>query len=197
MSKNNRIYLPLLVTAILCIQGCAGLIVGAGVGAASVAHDRRTMGTQIDDTTLASRISVAIAGNEAISHQANVTIQVFNGVALLVGQAPTQTLIQQTEKLAMSVKNIRKLHNQIRLGSPIPASVVASDTWLASKVKTQLIADKRIDGLHIEIEVENGEVFLMGLVSDKESRIAVDITRNIKGVKQVIKAFEYNTNHSI
>jgi osmotically-inducible protein OsmY len=68
---------------------------------------------------------------------------------------------------------------------------VAHDVWLASKIKTKLLADKRIDGLHIEIEVENGEVFLMGLVSEKESIIAIDITRNIKGVKQVIKAFEY------
>ena len=89
------------------------------------------------------------------------------------------------------MKNIKKLHNQVRLGLPIPPSVVAKDAWLASKIKTQLIADKRIDGLHIEIEVENGEVFLMGLVSKQESKIAVEITRNIKGVKQVIKAFEY------
>ncbi len=82
------------------------------------------------------------------------------------------------------------MHNQIRLGSPIPASITANDAWLASKIKTKLITDKRIDGLHIEIEVENGEVFLMGLVSEQESIIAVDITRNISGVKQVIKAFE-------
>jgi osmotically-inducible protein OsmY len=127
----------------------------------------------------------------AINEQSNISVQVFNGTALLVGQAPTQALIQQAESLASSVKNIKKLHNQIRLGSPIPASVVANDVWIASKIKTKLIADKRIDGLHIEIEVENGEVFLMGLVSEQESNIAVEITRNISGVKQVIKAFEY------
>ena len=79
----------------------------------------------------------------------------------------------------------------VRGVAPIPPSVVANDAWIASKVKTKLIADKRIDGLHIEIEVENAEVFLMGLVNEQESNIAVDITRNIKGVKQVIKAFEY------
>jgi osmotically-inducible protein OsmY len=31
----------------------------------------------------------------------------------------------------------------------------------------------------------------MGLITKQESATAVDITRNIKGVKQVIKAFEY------
>jgi len=191
MLKSKNSYLPLVLSATLLLQGCAGLIIGAGVGAASVAHDRRTIGTQVDDTTTAGRISNALSKNMAIQEQTNITIQVFNGTALLVGQAPTQSLIQQAEQLASSVQNIKKLHNQIRLGSPIPASVVANDAWLVSKVKAKLIADKRIDGLHIEIEVENGEVFLMGLVSERESNIAVDITRNIDGVKQVIKAFEY------
>jgi osmotically-inducible protein OsmY len=192
MLRSNTFYLPLILSATLLLQGCAGLIIGAGMGAVSVAHDRRTIGTQVDDTTTASRIAFAMSNDTAIKEQTNISVQVFNGTALLVGQAPTQVLIQQAENLVSSVKNIKKLHNQIRLGSPISASIVANDVWLASKVKTKLIADNRIDGLHIEIEVENAEVFLMGLVSEKESIIAVDITRNIKGVKQVIKAFEYN-----
>ena len=192
MLRPKKLYLPLLLSATLLLQSCAGLIIGAGMGAVSIAHDRRTIGTQVDDTTSASRISIALSSVTAIKEQTNISVQVFNGTALLVGQAPTQALLQQAEKLASSVKNIKKLHNQIRLGSPIPASIVAHDVWLASKIKAKLLADKRIDGLHIEIEVENGEVFLMGLVSEKESIIAVDIARNIKGVKQVIKAFEYN-----
>jgi len=191
MLKLKNMYIPLLLSTTLLLQGCAGLIIGAGVGAASVAHDRRTLGTQVDDTTAAGRISAAISNDVAINEQASISVQVFNGTALLIGQAPTQALIQQAEKLASSVKNIKKLHNQVRLGLPIPSSIVANDAWLASKVKTKLIADKRIDGLHIEIEVENGEVFLMGLVSEQESNIAVEITRNIQGVKQVIKVFEY------
>ena len=191
MSKSKKVYLSLLLLTTLLLQSCAGLIIGAGMGAVSIAHDRRTIGTQVDDTTSASRISIALSSDNALKEQTNITVQVFNGTALLVGQAPTQELLQQAQKLASSVQNIKKLHNQIRLGMPIPASTVAHDVWLASKIKTKLLADKRIDGLHIEIEVENGEVFLMGLVSEKESIIAIDITRNIKGVKQVIKAFEY------
>jgi osmotically-inducible protein OsmY len=191
MLNLKKIYLPLVLSTTLLMQGCAGLIIGAGVGAVSVAHDRRTVGTQVDDKTTAGRLFSAISNDAALKEQTSISVQVFNGTALLVGQSPTRELIQQAEKLASTVKNIKKLHNQIRLGLPIPASAIAHDVWLASKVKTILIADKRIDGLHINIEVENSEVFLMGLVSQQESNIAVDITRNIKGVKQVIKAFEY------
>jgi osmotically-inducible protein OsmY len=180
-----------LLLSITTLQGCALLVVGAGVSAASAAHDRRTLGVQLDDKTAASRISVALSEVEALKQQANITVQVFNGTALLVGQAPSNELIQLAQQAAGSVKNIKKLHNQIRLGKPISTGDLAKDVWLASKVKAQLLADKRVDGLNIEIEVENGEVFLMGLVNQKEANIAVDIARNIDGVKQVVKAFEY------
>lgn len=190
LMQKNRV-LVLSLAALITLQGCAALVVGAGVGAASAAHDRRTLGAQVDDKTSASRISVALSDVAELKNQANITVQVFNGTALLVGQAPNNELIQLAQNAASSVKNIKKLHNQIRLGMPISTGDAAKDVWLASKVKTQLIADKRIDGLNIEIEVENGEVFLMGLVNQQEADIAVDITRNIDGVKQVIKVFEY------
>ncbi|MDP5032362.1 MAG: BON domain-containing protein, partial [Paraglaciecola sp.] len=182
--KNKTAILVLAV--LISLQGCAALVVGAGVGAASAAHDRRTLGAQVDDKTSASRISVALSEVDALKNQTSITVQVFNGTALLVGQAPTNELIQLAQTTASSVNNIKKLHNQIRLGSPISTGDAAKDVWLASKVKTLLLADKRIDGLNIEIEVENGEVFLMGLVSQQEADIAVDITRNIDGVKQVV-----------
>jgi osmotically-inducible protein OsmY len=165
--------------------------VGAGVGAASAAHDRRTLGTQLDDKTVASRISIALAENKEIDEQANIHVHVFNGTVLLVGQAPTEALINQAQVAATSVKNIEKLHNQIRLGSAVSASTTTHDVWLASKIKANLVADKRIDGFHIHVAVENSEVFLLGLVSTKEAEIAATVARNIDGVSQVIKAFEY------
>jgi osmotically-inducible protein OsmY len=38
---------------------------------------------------------------------------------------------------------------------------------------------------------ENGTVYLMGLVTHKEANDAAEITRNLGGVKAVVKVFEY------
>jgi osmotically-inducible protein OsmY len=183
--------IALALGSCMLLQGCAALFVGAGIGAASAAHDRRTLGAQVDDQTTASRISIALGQNEQYKDRANINVHVFNGATLLVGQAPSQELINQIQHTVEQVENIGKLHNQIRLRPPIPASTTAHDVWLASKIKTILVADKRIDGLHVHVAVEDSEVFLMGLVSQSEANIAVDITRNVEGVSQVIKAFEY------
>ncbi|WP_416306189.1 BON domain-containing protein [Neptunicella sp. SCSIO 80796] len=180
-----------LVLSVLALQGCAAVIVAGGVGVAASAHDRRTIGTQIDDKTLTARISNNLSENKNLDEFAHVSVNVFNGIAILVGQTPNDDLRNQAEQAAKNVQHIRKLHNQIRIGSPTSTGTRANDVWLASKVKTNLIADKRIDGLHIDIVVEDSEVFLMGLVNENEANIAVDIARNIGGVARVVKAFEY------
>lgn len=181
--------LVLLTFMIAFLQGCAAVVVGAGAGVASAAHDRRTLGSQIDDKTATARLSTAFSKNKALD-AANIDITVFNGIVLLAGQAPSEELRNEISRTAQGVKNLRKIHNQVRIGQPIPASVSANDVWIASKVKSALLTDERIDGLHIEVEVEDSEVFLLGLVKATEANIAVDVARNIDGVARVIKAFE-------
>ncbi|GAB2696409.1 BON domain-containing protein [Aliiglaciecola sp. 3_MG-2023] len=183
--------LILIAMTTLLLQGCAALVVGAGVGAASAAHDRRTLGTQLDDKTATARLAAKFANNAKLD-SARIDITVFNGIVLLVGQAPSESIRAEVSSTAQTVDNLRKIHNQMRIAEPIPATVIANDTWLASKVKTALIGDKRVDGLNIIVEVEDSEVFLMGLVDNSEADIAVEIARNVNGVARVIKAFENN-----
>ncbi len=187
-NKLNKVLA--LVVLLGALQGCAALVVGGGVGAASAVHDRRTFGTQIDDKTLATRIRVKLRESENVKEFAHVEVDVFNGVALLVGQAPNDTLKREAQTAAESVKNIAKLHNQIRIGPPTAITTRTNDVWIANKIRANLIANKNIDGLHIKVVVEDSEVFLMGLVSSSEANIAVDVARNTKGVIKVVKVFE-------
>ena len=187
-NKLNKVLALVVLSGAL--QGCAALVVGGGVGAASAVHDRRTFGTQIDDKTLATRIRVKLRESENVKEFAHVEVDVFNGVALLVGQAPNDTLKREAQTAAESVKNIAKLHNQIRIGPPTAITTRTNDVWIANKIRANLIANKNIDGLHIKVVVEDSEVFLMGLVSSSEANIAVDVARNTKGVIKVVKVFE-------
>lgn len=187
---RNRLVCGLLCTTML-LQGCAALVVGAGVGAMTSAHDRRTLGTQIDDTTTASKISTAISQDENLKQYANINVHVFNGNALLVGQAPNADLSQQAQAIAQKIPPVRKVFNQIRIAQPVATSTAANDVWLASKVRASLLKEQSLEGLHISVTVEDSEVFLMGLVSESEANQAVEVTRNINGVARVVKAFEY------
>lgn len=182
----------ILATAVLLtsqLQGCAAVLVGGTVGAATVAEDNRTLGNQIDDATIKQKIASAFRREDGFK-DAHLRVNVYNGVALLTGQAPTEGLKEQAKKIASTFPNLKKVHNQVRVANPTAASVRAYDVWLASKVRALLLADERINSLKMDVIVEDSEVFLMGIVSQQQADIAIDVARNIDGVIKVINAFE-------
>lgn len=63
---------------------------------------------------------------------------------------------------------------------------MASDTWITSKVKSSLIANKDISGTSIKVETNQGVVSLSGTVkTDAERQLAIQTTKGIEGVKAV------------
>ena len=192
--NSNRLQKLLFISLVAgstLLSGCAAVVVGgAAVSAVTVTEDKRTLGTQIDDSTTESRISSAIAKVPNVKDVANVNLHVYNGVALLMGQARDHSIRNAIAKAAATVPHVTQIHNQIRIGEPIPTSTEAHDVWLASKVRTQLLADKQVDFLKIDVSVEDSEVFLMGLVTQEQASKAIDIARNVSGVVKVVNVFE-------
>ncbi|WP_419147263.1 division/outer membrane stress-associated lipid-binding lipoprotein [Pseudoalteromonas 'SMAR'] len=180
-----------LLAAIMMLQGCAAAVVAGTAGAVSAANDRRTIGAQIDDNNIEIKGTLAIKGIKHLAERANITLVSVNGVVLMIGQVANQEMKSQAERALQDVSGIRQIHNQLRLSSNIGITTQTHDTWLTSKVKTKLLAADDVNGANIKVVTENAEVFLMGLVSQTEANCAVEIARNISGVKRVIKAFEY------
>lgn len=191
ISKNRptKIVSTLLLLGIL--QGCTAVTVVAITAGASMATDRRSIGNQIDDQTIQVNAYNRIAKNKALSDNTNLHLTSVNGSVLIIGQAPTTYLKDQAIKIISEIEGVVRVHNQIRIGSITSVTTRTNDIWLTSKVKTALFSDSSVNGKNIKVITENGEVFLMGIVSKKEADAAVNITRNISGVNKVFKAFEY------
>jgi hyperosmotically inducible protein len=62
-----------------------------------------------------------------------------------------------------------------------------SDTWITTKVKSDLMTEKGIPGTDIKVETNKGVVSLSSTVAvtDAQKSTAVAITKKIKGVKAV------------
>jgi osmotically-inducible protein OsmY len=67
----------------------------------------------------------------------------------------------------------------------------SGDAWVTSKVKSQLLASDHVRGLNIKVVTENGVTYLLGLVTRLEADEATEITRNVGGVTQMVRLFEY------
>lgn len=151
---------------------------------------RRSIETVIDDEKLERMAIDALYNNRDLWKNSEIEIVSFNKILLLIGQTPTNSLKQKAESLVNSIQGIDKIYNEIRVAAPASSLTYLSDVSLTSKVKTALFSEDDLDSTKIKVVTEDGEVFLLGLVNQAEAEKAIDITRNVSGVKRVIQAFQ-------
>jgi hyperosmotically inducible protein len=75
----------------------------------------------------------------------------------------------------------------IAAGEMTKAEEATSDTWITTKVKSDLMTEKGIPGTDIKVETNKGVVSLSSTaaLTAAQKATAVDITKKIKGVKAV------------
>lgn len=182
-----------IVLLLICVHfgGCVSVVaVGAAGTAAVSASDRRSVGTQIDDKTTEARVNAAISQLDNPEESAAISVHVYNGQVLLTGQANQQSIIENAGNAAANVAHVNKVHNQIRLGNPIPATATMNDIWIGTKIRTLMTTDDRVPLLKLDLIVEDSEVFIMGRLTKQEASAAVDVARNVQGVTKVIRVME-------
>ena len=188
-----RTLLIFILTANL-LGGCAAVVVGGAAVGASAVHERRTVGTMVDDEGIEWKIKSAINENESLSSQSHINVISLNGVVLLVGQTPTEALRQQATTLAKGIEKVRVVHNELSIAAPNSYITRTSDSYITSKVKTSLFKVKGhedFDPTRVKVVTENGTVYLMGIVYRSEADDAAKQASRVGGVQKVVKLFEY------
>ncbi|ATA20525.1 osmotically-inducible protein OsmY [Gibbsiella quercinecans] len=176
----------------LLLQGCVGaVVVGSAAVATKTATDPRSIGTQVDDGTLEARVENALSKDEQLKKDARVVATAYKGKVLLTGQAPTTDLSSRAKQIAMGVDGATEVYNEIRQGTPVSLSTASSDTWITTKVRSQLLTSDTVKSSNVKVTTENGEVFLLGLVTQQEGQSAAQIASQVSGVKHVTTAFTY------
>jgi osmotically-inducible protein OsmY len=182
--------LALPLAASLIASGCAPVVVGAAVvGGTAVAVDRRTSDTQLAD----ERIEWTASGrvSDKLKDQGHVNVTSYNKMALLTGEATTEGLRQDADKITAAVPEVKSVVNDIQIGAPTSMSTRSNDSYLTSVVKTRFVGEQKFNPLHVKVVTENGTVYLLGLVTRKEADDATNIARHVSGVKKVVRVFEY------
>lgn len=176
----------------LLLQGCvAGVVVGSAAVATKTATDPRTVGTQVDDGTLEARVENAIGKDQQLKKDARVVATAYQGKVLLTGQAPSTELASRAKQIALGVDGAVEVYNEIRQGTPVSLGTASSDTWITTKVRSQILTSDTVKSSNVKVTTENGEVFLLGLVTQQEGQSAAQIASQVSGVKHVTTAFTY------
>ena len=183
----------MLITGLaLSLQSCV-FVVGAAAGAAAIAmvYDHRAVGNAIQDTHLANKIAEKIRSEHPMHEESHIEVTAFNNIVLLTGETPKVEWQQEAEALAKSVPGVSRVYNQITIQGPTSSLTRTSDSWITTKIKSEMLATEDLKSSSIKVVTENGVVYLMGIVSHRQAEISIDIARQVSGVQKVVKIFQY------
>jgi osmotically-inducible protein OsmY len=188
--KNAIVYILLAFT----LTGCAAAVIGSAATGAAIVHDRRSAGAVIDDESIELKALARLLRDETLRQQTHINVTSYNTLVLITGEAPTEKLKKQVETSIRKIPNIREIYNEIAVTPPSTFLSRSSDALITSKIKSGLIKYSKtpdFDPTRVKVVTENSIVYLMGLLTRKESKIVADYSRTVGGVKKVIKIIEY------
>jgi osmotically-inducible protein OsmY len=163
---------------------------------ASVAHDRRTTGTMVEDQSIENKIYASLNQVEGLRNESHVNITSYNTVVLLSGEVATPELRDTAEEIARSVPQVQEVHNELVVAAPTSLGERSNDAWITTKVKSSLLQVSDLPGFdptRVKVVTERGVVYMFGLLEPDEATAAVETARRVGGVQKVVTLFEYQS----
>jgi osmotically-inducible protein OsmY len=192
VTRAARVMALAAALASTILAGCAPVIIAAGVGgAAMVATDRRTTGTQVDDEGIELKISNQI--NTQYGDRIHLNVTSYDGIVLLTGEVPDQGAWAGIGGVAKSTEKVKTVQNELVVAPLADFSARTNDTYITSKVKSRMLEANKFAPNVVKVITERGVVYLMGIVTMDEGNAAGEIAATTSGVVRVVKFFEYKS----
>ena len=176
------------LAAALSLSACAPLVLGTAVGGAFVATDRRTSGMQLEDQGIKVKASNRI--RDVLKDRGNVSVNAYNRMVLLTGEVPTEADRTAAATAAGQTENVSGVVNELVVSLNSTLSSRSNDLLVATKVRATLVDARDLMSNAFDVVVERGDVYLMGMVTEREANRAAELVATISGVRRVVKVFQ-------
>ena len=155
-----------------------------------------SMGAAISDSALTAKVKFRLMDERSLK-KSDIAVTTVNGVVRLDGSASDLNAKAVAEKVSKSVAGVKEVDNQLitPLSHVVSADTreavvmtkeVASDSWITTKVKSEILADSVSKGFVIKVETTKGMVVLTGnLANQRAIEHIKGIAEKIDGVKGV------------
>ena len=123
-----------------------------------------------------------------------MSVTSFNRIVLLTGQVADEDARRRAAAEAEQVDEVRAVHNELVVGKPTSIARRSGDVLVTGNVKLAMAASADTPApanYNVKVVTENAVVFLLGLVTRRESETITATVRNVPGVAQIVRLFEY------
>lgn len=180
----------------------AGLVGGLCIGVTATAEEKLPeahsdgIGAMISDTAITANVKAKLMAKDGVDHS-DINVTTTNGVVTLKGKAGSTDAAHEAAEAAREVEGVKSVYNGLVTPSSSEAEAntkkaiaktksVVSDSWITTKVKSQLLGDNVSRSFNITVDTKGGVVILKGALDNQDAIDHVkDIASNTEGVKSV------------
>ncbi len=182
-----------LMVAGLAASLAAGLVsaranAAAGADAVPQAHSDG-LGAAVADTAITANVKAKLMTEKSLK-KSDISVTTTNGVVTLDGSASSSHAKSVAAAATRSVDGVKSIDNN--LITPASSKTVdktkrlVSDSWITTKVKSEILADSLSKGFDVSVDTVHGVVVLKGALANQDAIDHVtDLTKKIEGVKSV------------
>lgn len=180
------------LTLALILPGCSSLIATA-TGPEPVGEEQgtRTLSMRLEDSSIERTAEINIYKANPRFRDANVNVISFYGSVLLAGQVPTEELKQQAEDIVRKIAEVKQIHNELTIGEASYYLERGSDGLISTRIRSSLTLEKGYPFSRTKVFTVDGTVYLMGKLTSAEADTAVNIIKQVSGVRKIVKLVDY------
>jgi len=180
------------VFSVILLSGCVtALVATVAIATIDIIHDRRTVGEYIDDGAIEVTSRNILVSNPEFRKTSHVKTQSWNGILLLTGEIDNERIKPELVNRLRSIKGVRQVVDETTITGKTKLWARTNDAWITSKVKSRLVLKTGLKANRVKVVTTRGSVYLMGIVTRDEADRATELTQTVRGVKRVVKVFEY------
>jgi hyperosmotically inducible protein len=147
------------------------------------------MGATVSDTAITAKVKAKMMGEHSLK-KSDISVMTTNGVITLDGKASSSKAKSEAMRVAKSIEGVKSVDNNLKVPGDnkkvAKAERAVSDSWITTKVKSEILADSVSKGFKVSVETKHGVVILKGALANQDAIDHVkDIAAKVKGVKSV------------
>lgn len=144
----------------------------------------------VEDATTAATIYSKLLSNRNVNSD-KLKIISNDGLVTLQGSVRTDSEQELAEMIALDTSGVRDVKNELIVRNEAPSTVAKaekaiSDTWITTKVRSNLVFSSGTSGSDVNIDTNNGVVTLTGKARTNAQKELIErIAEDVTGVKDV------------
>lgn len=182
-----------IIVNTLFLAGCLPIIQGvSSLGAViTIANDRRSAGEILDDRAIYFKLFAWVNTDSALE-DAHLNFMVYDKNVLITGEVSSDVLRNYAAKQAqLQGAKITRVFNELSVGPNSGLLSRAKDVTITAQAEVLFHNQEVFHPTHVRVMTENQTIYLMGAVTKREADKAVKTAVKARGVKKVVKLFNY------